>query len=214
MSGRLNLLGALLAVGVVALVPSLSAAPPPPPSGPPATPTSVSAAGANKSIVVSWSATSTGAVTYVATAHGSGKTHSCTTKKRSCVVVSLDNGGVYDVTVVAKDKGATSTSSIAASARVGVPGPPRNVKLSSGSATLSVAWSAPVASGASKLTNFMATASPGGFSCSTSGTILSQPPGRTCMITGLVPGSTYTVTVTATNSYGTGSPSAGVASTV
>jgi hypothetical protein len=75
-----------------------------------------------------------------------------------------------------------------------------------------VTWGPPKASGVTGVTSYMATASPGGFSCSTVETILSAP-ARTCAIPGLTPGSTYEVTVTATNAFGTGAPSRAVAVT-
>ncbi len=206
--GRTLRLWLLLAGAAAAVVPTVTVAASQPAS-PPAAPSAVVVVGGNRSIAVSWSASTAGQPTFVVTAQGSGRAHTCTTRGLACTVASLTNGAVYDVTVVAKDKAGTSPSSAAASARAGVPSAPRAVRVLPGTATLSVTWSAPVASGASRLTSYMATAMPGGFSCSTSGTILSQEPGRNCVIAGLTSGTAYTVTVTATNAFGTGVPSLG-----
>jgi hypothetical protein len=87
-----------------------------------------------------------------------------------------------------------------------VPGPPLSVRATAETAAAAVAWSPPVASGVAKTLLYMATASPGGFSCSTSATVVSAA-GRSCQIAGLTTGVTYTVTVTATNTFGTSLPS-------
>ena len=121
----------------------------------------------------------------------------------SCSITALTNGVVYDVTVTAKNKGGTSAPSTPASAIVGVPGAPRSVHATAGTASATIRWAPPKASGVTHVTSYMATAQPGGLSCSTSGT----KPARTCVISGLSPGTKYTVTVTATNAYGTGVPS-------
>jgi large repetitive protein len=182
-------------------------------SGPPATPTGVALVGGNRSMAVSWTDSSSGRIIFTATAQSPGRaTRSCVSKRTSCKLASLQNGVVYEVTVVARDRAGSSAPSAAASGRAGVPGAPRNVKVAADAATLSVSWMAPAASNVARITGYMATASPGGFSCSTAGTIISQP-GRACEIAGLTPGTTYAVTVTATNAWGTGAPSAAVSGT-
>jgi len=208
---RAGLIAVLATVAAVALAPTLEAtSSASPPLSPPNPPTAISLSSGNRSIAVSWSETSTGSITYVATAQATGRpTRSCTTKQLGCTIVSLNNGVVYVVTVVARNKSGSSSASVAASVRAGVPGPPRIYHLMPSPSTLTVSWTPPLASGVARITSYMATTSPGGFSCSTTGTILSRP-GRTCVIAGLTPGTTYAVTVSATNAYGTGLPSAPV----
>jgi hypothetical protein len=182
-------------------------------SSSPASPTAVSLVSGNRALSVAWSESSSGRITFVATATAAGRTtRKCTSKSTRCQISSLENGAVYDVTVVASTKAGASGPSSPVSAIVGVPGPPLSVRTTPSLAASSVTWGPPKASGVSNPTGYMATASPGGFSCSTVRTILSAP-ARTCEIPGLTPGTTYEVTVTATNAYGTGVPSRSVAVT-
>jgi len=72
-----------------------------------------------------------------------------------------------------------------------------------GDAAAAIAWTAPVATGGSAITGYVATAQPGGAACQTATTA--------CTITGLVNGTAYTVSVTATNAAGlTSAPSTSV----
>jgi hypothetical protein len=113
---------------------------------------------------------------------------------------------LYDVTVVAKGLLGTSAPSNDVTALVGVPGPPRSIRASSGRAKATVSWTAPKGSGVARVAGYTATAAPGGFSCSTTSTLLTKA-NHSCEIAGLTSGTPYTVTVTATNAYGTGMPS-------
>jgi hypothetical protein len=179
------------------------------PGGPgtPATPAAVALASANKSLAVSWTESSTGIITYTATAKASGKaTRSCVTKRTSCSIVALMNGVIYDVTVVASNTAGSSAPSADVTQIVGVPSAPLMVHTTAGTAMATIAWNPPKASGVANVTTYIATASPGGFSCTSTGTLLT-PPARTCQIPGLTSGTTYTVTVTAANAYGASSPS-------
>jgi hypothetical protein len=170
----------------------------------PASPAAVALSSGNRALGVSWTEASTGAITFRATARATGKaTKSCTTKMLKCSITSLVNGVVYDVTVTAKNAGGTSAPSAAVSGIVGVPGAPLSVHTTAGIASATIGWATPKASGVTHVTSYMATAQPGGFSCSTTG----SAPARSCTIAGLTTGTKYTVTVTATNAYGTGSPS-------
>ncbi len=182
-----------------------------PPSAPPPTPTGVALVSANRSLSVSWSDGAAGKATYTATATSPGHpTRSCSAKRTACSISSLVNGVVYDVTVVAAIGKASSAPSAPVSATVGVPGPPLSVRATAGVASVAVSWSPPKASGVAGITAYMATADPGGYSCSTAKTALASPT-RTCQIPGLSPGASYVITVTATNAEGTGPPSKPVA---
>jgi hypothetical protein len=80
------------------------------------------------------------------------------------------------------------------------PAAPTSVTAAAGDAQVTATWTPPVDTGGSPVTGYTATAAPGGRSCTTSGT--------TCTIGGLTNGTTYTVTVTATNAIGTSPASA------
>lgn len=176
----------------------------------PASPSGVTLTSGNKAMKVAWSESSGGTINFKATATAPGSAaHSCSTKALSCSITGLSNGVVYVVVVTASSKGQASSPSSPASATVGVLSAPTAVHAVAGVASATVSWAAPKASLAGKPLGFTATASPGGFSCSTARTALSNP-ARTCEIAGLAPGTSYTVTVVASDAYGAGSPSAAV----
>lgn len=200
---RRSAVGAAIALAAVPAFTAVSSASVRPAIAAPSSPTITAIASGNRALGVTWTETSTGSITYKATATASGKaTRSCTTKRLSCSIAALVNGVVYTVAVTAKNTGGTSAPSTASSAIVGVPGPPLSVHATAGTASANVSWAPPKASGVTHVTGYMATAT-GGFSCSTTGT----SPARHCVIPGLTTGTKYTITVTATNAYGTGNPS-------
>ena len=173
----------------------------------PASPAAVALTSGNRSLAVSWTESSTGSITYTATATATGKaTKSCSTKTLGCSIHSLINGVVYDVTVVAKNTVGSSAPSADVTSVVGVPSAPNSIHATAGTAKATISWAPPKASGVTHVTSYMATANPGGFSCSTTSSALAKA-ARTCDISGLTTGTKYTVTVTATNAYGTGAPS-------
>jgi hypothetical protein len=76
------------------------------------------------------------------------------------------------------------------------PGAPTLTSATPGNGRVPLAWTAPTSNGGSPITSYTATASPGGASCTTAG--------LGCAVDGLTNGTTYTFTVRATNSVGTG----------
>lgn len=177
-------------------------------AGAPASPTRVTLTSGLTSLGVAWAESSGGTLAFTATATSAGRVPGiCISTAQRCTIAALDDGVVYDVTVVARSVlSGSSAPSVAVSANVGVPGPPRSVRTSAGVAQATVYWAAPTSSAVGPVTGYVATASPGGDSCSTAGTIVSQP-ARSCEIPGLTKGSKYKVTVAATNAYGSGAPS-------
>jgi alpha-tubulin suppressor-like RCC1 family protein len=85
------------------------------------------------------------------------------------------------------------------------PQAPTGVAAVAGDATAAISWTAPVFLNSGSITGYMASAAPGGGSCSTTGA-------TACTITGLTDGTTYSITVTVTATTGT-APSAPVSVT-
>ncbi len=83
------------------------------------------------------------------------------------------------------------------------PGAPTSVTATStGATTANVSFTAPVSNGGATITSYTATSSPGGITGS-----ISQATSGTIAMTGLTAGTSYTFTVTATNSAGPGTAS-------
>ena len=128
------------------------------------------------------------------------------------IVTGLTNGNTYTCTVLATNLVGDSNPSVPSNATVPatVPGAPAAPTLTSGNASLSVAFLAPVNNGGSAVTGDTAscTSSDGGASGSNSGA--SSP----IVVSALTNGKTYTCTVFATNVAGSGAASAASASAV
>ncbi len=175
--------------------------------GGPYPPTQVLATPHNQSALVSWKAplfVNSGPITkYTVTSSPEGKT--CTTTGAlSCAVMNLTNGQPYTFTVVATNAIGSSDPSAPSAPVTPVPTPnaPTGVKAIGLNASAAISWSAAVDNGYA-VTGYKATANPGNHVCTTTGA-------RSCTIGGLTNHSSYTVTVTATNSKGVSLPSAAV----
>jgi hypothetical protein len=79
---------------------------------------------------------------------------------------------------------------------------PSSVSAIAGNTSASVSWSVPVSDGGGAITGYTATLNPGNLACNVDASV------RNCVFNGLVNGNTYTVTVSAQNSVGSGIPSA------
>jgi outer membrane protein OmpA-like peptidoglycan-associated protein len=82
-----------------------------------------------------------------------------------------------------------------AAVHVGVPSAPVNVAVVTSAGGVTVSWAAPTSNGGDPVTGYLVTAEPGGSTCSTSGAM-------SCDLSGLAPGTTYTISVVALNSVG------------
>ena len=80
------------------------------------------------------------------------------------------------------------------------PRPPVNLTATPGNTHATISWTAPTNTGGSPITSYTATASPGDKSCMTT-------TATSCTISGLTNGTTYSVSVTASNAVGTSDPS-------
>jgi len=95
--------------------------------------------------------------------------------------------------------GQSSISVTVSNIAITVPGIPTNVSATAGKAQATVSFSAPASNGGSAITSYTATSSAGQTATGTASPIT---------VTGLTNGTAYTFNVTATNSAGTGPPSA------
>lgn len=174
------------------------------PSTLPGIPTGVTAVGHPTSATVKWAAPTTlpaDAITaYTVLADGDGGSQSCTwtSGPLQCTVTGLKNGTSYTFTVAGTNligvgAASTPTSPIVP---IDVTSSPQMVTGIAGDTSIAVSWSAPAVLNGSPVQNYVATANPGGQTC--------QPPGATlsCTITGLTNGTSYTVSVAASNGAG------------
>ena len=90
-----------------------------------------------------------------------------------------------------------------AAVRTGVPSAPLNVTATSSVGGAVVSWVVPSSDGGAAITGYLVSAAPGGATCSTNGA-------TSCAVSGLAPGTIYTLSVVAINRIGDSSP--GVAS--
>lgn len=168
----------------------------------PGAPTNVSATLASQSTQVSWTApVSNGGATitlYTVTGSPSG---SCTTSTTSCTITGLTNGTSYSFTVTATNAAGTGPASAPATVTpAAVPSAPQDVTAIPGNSQATISWLAPATDNGAAITSYTVTATPGGATCTTAGSL-------SCIVTGLTNGSAYSFSVTATNAAGTSAPS-------
>lgn len=167
---------------------------------------------AASSLKVAWSPPAVdggSAVTsYVATASPGGKTCTTTTAT-SCTIAGLTNGTAYRVSVVASNAAGAgpASSSVSGTPNPTRPDPPTSVQLTAAFGSVVVSWTAGP-NGDSTITGSVATLSPGGATCSATGTTTS------CSISAVTAGTGYTATVKATNKLGTSDASSASSSAV
>jgi len=177
-------------------------------------PTNVAATAGNQSAVVTWTAPADNGgadiTSYRATAaDGQGNLFTCQSTSpnpdplATCTISGLANGTIYSITAHATNSVGDSAAGSAYGGVVPgtVPDAPTAVTGVAGDALVVVSWTAPSDQGR-EISAYTVTASPGGATCSP------DPVDTTCTVTGLTNGVEYTFTVTATNAFGQGEPSA------
>lgn len=164
-------------------------------------PSRLAAIPGDASVVLSWSRSRSSGETSISEyrAEVSPSSKSCSTTGTACAIDGLINGQVYNVSVHARSTGGKETVSAAIHVIPGVPGEPTDVTGSPGDTSASVGWNSPPDNGGS-IVSYLATATPGGHSCRSSGV-------TNCTVLGLINGTAYEFSVVATNSRGIGSPS-------
>jgi fibronectin type 3 domain-containing protein len=142
---------------------------------------------------------------YTITEYPSGRTFStsgtATSYEAQLVEHPADKPLTYSV--VAINAAGTSPTATAEPLTIAATAPSQVAKpgVVRGDKKVAITWTAPASSRGADITGYTATASPGGKTCS------ADAASRTCDITGLDNGTTYTASVTATNSAGTSTPS-------
>lgn len=141
---------------------------------------------------VSWAApttSGTSAVSGYTVTGGDG----CATTSFTCDIAGLTVGSQTTFTVRARNSTGLGASSSQSVKFVGVPSAPNNPVITIDGLSASVSWQAPTNNGGLPITGYTVTGSPTG-SCTTATT--------TCTINDLRPGTTYSFSIVATNSFG------------
>ena len=167
----------------------------------PGAPTGVSAKADGRSAVVSWTAPKEdggGAITnYIVTSKPGGYT--CTADATAaCRFERLPANRKYTFTVKTRNiAGDSPASDASAEITTGSfkPKVANGVTLRAGVTTIRVMWKRSSDNGGVKIDNYIATAKPGGKTCSSTA--------RSCVIEGLTPGNAYSVKLVAVNAVGT-----------
>lgn len=171
----------------------------------PCAPGNITATSGSTSSVVTWEEVAAGngsAVTaYTATATPGGK--SCTVPSgTTCTISDLTIGMRYAISVTATNNVGVGSAGFAEN----LPDAPQNVKAVAADKSAVVSWDDGTSSNGYPITAFIATATPGGKSCTI-------PAGNTCTITELVKNTKYSISVVARNRVGVGSASSAVSVT-
>jgi len=184
----------------------------------PSAPTGVTATAGSGSATVSWTAPANGnsPITSYSITPTTGTTTLTPTivngnpPLTTATVTGLTNGDPYTFTVTATNAVGTGPASAPSNAVTPqaptAPVAPTGISATGGNGSATVAWTAP-GNGGSPITGYTVTPYVAGIA-QTPVPVTGNPPATTKTIGGLINGTAYTFTVTATNAVGTGPPSA------
>jgi hypothetical protein len=179
------------------------------PTTAPRQPTGVTAVAGDGSAVVTWvppaDSGGAGITSYMVTGSPGGGVSTAEGSATSAVVTGLTNGATYTFTVTATNDAGDSAPSSASNAvtpvaPVTAPGQPTAVTATAGNGSATVTWAPPVSNGGAAISSYTVTAAPGGQ-------IATTTVATSASVTGLSNGTSYTFTVTATNTAGTSAES-------
>jgi phospholipase C len=173
--------------------------------GSPRPPSPATATAGNGQATVGWTTPYNGGssiTSYTVTAQlGTNvQTHTYSATARSAVVTGLTNGGAYFFSVMANNARGASRPAVVIGV-VGVPSAPRAPSATPGDGSATVRWTEPVTDNGAGITGYVVTGAADGL---TRLRRTFNSPSIMQTITGLVNGSTYTFTVAAMNTRGTG----------
>jgi hypothetical protein len=185
------------------------------PAPAPGTPTAVSARPGSSSATVSWTAPTTGGpptsykvTPYIGSSAQTAKTVSGSPPAASTTVTGLTPGTAYTFTVRAANPTGSGPESAQSNAvtptGANVPAAPTGASAQADTKSAFVSWTAPGDDGGSAITGYTVTPYVGSTAQATTQVGASVTSAR---ITGLINGTSYTFTVSATNAVGTGAAS-------